>query len=145
MKQIIILMVLAGLMIFGLIVCSDDPLSLEDHQGLVGSWQWTETCYPYPTECITPETEGYTRRLSFGSDLVYEEWRNDTLLTACRYSIIRGDIGDGVMRSLLVFDCLEDTLVFLFEDPNTLTLSLGMAGSSVERFTRLRTGVPGAR
>ena len=138
MKRIAAFLIVGFLMVVGLIACSDDPESPDGFEGLVGSWLWVETCYPMPIECDTPESLGYYIRLSFSADSIYQKYRNDTLQVECEYSVIRGDIGDGVTRTLLTFDCSDDTLVFVFEDELTLTLSLGMPGSSVERYTRSR-------
>ena len=134
-----------ALVLVGLVACSSGPDEPEMPEGLVGVWQWVETCFPYPSDCLTPESEGYDRFMSFASDSTFEEYRDSEIMVEGEFGVIRGDIGDGVMRDLLVFDVHTDTLVFLFEDVMTMTLSEGMAGSSVARWQRQPIGIVGKR
>lgn len=121
--------------------CIDDPERPDHLTGLVGTWDWLETCYPYPADCMTPASAGFDMHMTFSADSVLREYINDDLLATCNFGVIRGQIGgSSEYYSLLTLDCSADTLVILFEDYSTLTLSTGLPGAQITRLKRRDTG-----
>lgn len=133
--RLIFLVLLFALVVF--VGCIDDPERPADFGGLVGSWQWVEVCFPYPIDCLTPESEGFDTYLDFSFDSTYKQWRNDTLLVEGGYSVVRYDDGNGPIQTYLVFDTPPDTLLFFFEDASTLIVGGETEGSAIWEFTRI--------
>ncbi|WP_321371070.1 hypothetical protein [uncultured Draconibacterium sp.] len=74
--------------LFVLTSCSDETIPPNE---LIGRWNWISSSGGIAGSTYTPEITGETIILQFTSDSVYKQYRNDTLLIDCQFSIIQAE------------------------------------------------------
>lgn len=68
--------------------CANDTPVPND---LVGKWNWISSSGGIAGTTYTPENTGDTIILEFTSDSVYKQYRNDSLIVNCEFSIIQAE------------------------------------------------------
>ena len=68
--------------------CSDETIPPRD---LVGKWNWISSSGGIAGAIYTPENTGETIILEFTSDSLYKQYRNDSLIINCEFSIIQAE------------------------------------------------------
>lgn len=95
----------------------------ETEPGILGRWQWIESCGGFAGGCFTPESSGDRISIEFRSDLTYRQFVNDTLIRTCSYEIARSTSSDGKSMEMSVkySDGYPDQVV-LYPGPDRLEL-----------------------
>jgi hypothetical protein len=68
--------------------CTDDIPAPNE---LIGKWNWVSSTGGIAGSTYTPETTGETIILEFTTDSVYKQFRNDSLIVDCKFSIIQSE------------------------------------------------------
>ena len=139
MIQVVSKILLIGMLLLVVLFvgCDVDPVRPRPAEGLVGAWRWIEICPWLAEDCLTPETEGYTRRISFSSDSVYRDWVNDTLIIETGYSVIRREISPGDTLEMLLVDDFTGEQFINFHARDTLRLTPDAPRPATTGFIRL--------
>jgi hypothetical protein len=67
--------------------CNKDKLPAST--SIVGKWRWVKSIGGFAGMTLTPQSAGYNQRKEFNADSTFKAFKNDSLTTEGKFSIVR--------------------------------------------------------
>ena len=93
---------------------NNPPQTKTPQQLILGTWNWKWTQPPFSASLLTPDSEGYTKKLKFYESMNMESYKNDTFIFTYPYTLISDSFG------LYLTYNSASYLIFLTEDSLTI-------------------------
>jgi hypothetical protein len=87
MKRIALILITALVCSFGACTKNNDPGP--GNPNIAGKWRWVKSIGGIGGMTLTPKSTGYNYRFEFGTDSIFKDFRNDTLLVQSNYHITK--------------------------------------------------------
>jgi hypothetical protein len=126
--------------------CEDSTSpKVEEHNPIIGSWEWVSTRQYLGGFILTPEIAGYTRTDHYDLDSIRSIFRNDTLISQKGYLVVADSLRDssGNTADVLLIETAArggwDAWMIYYPAQDTLMLYyMGLHGDDVT-FKRIST------
>lgn len=103
--------------------CSDKPATPVLSEGLIGSWQWLQSCGGFTGHCLTPDSLEYEKMITLSADSMFYSYRDDSLLYMRAFTVTEMEVwGHDTADVLLVYG-LKPAMIIGFSGSDTLWLT----------------------
>jgi hypothetical protein len=143
--------VIITVLAFSLVFCnkhSDSPIDSTDtskvtgtkytEPRLIGKWKWLNTKAVSSGQEFSPNTTGYTAKIEFPSDTIFNAYRNDTCKLHTHYHLLKAkSIYDNQLQLLIVVDSAAAKVSYVFSGGDTLLLRQECTDCFIEKYVKM--------
>jgi hypothetical protein len=105
---------------------------------LIGKWNWLVSSSNNSNIVLTPQSSGYTSKMEFVNDSVFNAYRNDTLILNSPYEIIKSkSIYDATIDKIIIVKKAPIRVSYYFKGTDSLILRQECIGCYVELYTKI--------